>query len=67
MAKRHKGGKIAIKDLNKLLNESYKNKNKTSKTVDNYELDEDLSTDKTKIYRDIINGDIKWLIVAHQI
>ena len=59
MAKRHKGGKIAVKDLNKLLNESYKNKNKTSKTVDNYELDEDLSTDKTKIYRDITNGDIK--------
>ena len=27
MAKRHKGGKIAVKDLNKLLNESYKNKN----------------------------------------
>jgi hypothetical protein len=54
-----KGGKIAVKDLNKLLNESYKSKNKTLDRVDNYELDKDLSTDKTKIYRDITTGEIK--------
>jgi hypothetical protein len=54
-----KGGKIAVKDLNKLLNESYKSKNKTLDRVDNYELDKELSTDKTKIYKDITTGDIK--------
>jgi hypothetical protein len=54
-----KGGKIAIKHLNQLLNESYKNKQNTSERVDNYELDKDLSTDKTKIYRDTETGDIK--------
>jgi hypothetical protein len=58
-AKPRKGGKIAVKDLNKLLNESYKSKNKTLDRVDNYELDKELSTDKTKIYKDITTGDIK--------
>jgi len=57
--KPRKGGKIAIKHLNQLLNESYKNKKNTSERVDNYELDKDLSTDKTKIYRDTETGDIK--------
>ena len=54
-----KGGKIAVKHLNRLLNESYKNKKNTSERVDNYELDKDLSTDKTKIYKDTLTGDIK--------
>ncbi len=55
-----KGGKIAVKNLNTLLNESYKNKDKTEKNINNhYELDEDLSTDKTKVYRDLDNNDIK--------
>ena len=42
-AKPRKGGKIAVKDLNKLLNESYKSKNKTLDRIDNYELDKDLN------------------------
>ena len=54
-----KGGKIAIKNLNILLNESYKNKDKTEKNVNNFVLDEDLSTDKTKVYKDLDNDDIK--------
>jgi hypothetical protein len=57
--RKKKGGKIAVKHLNQLLNESYKNKNKTSDRIDNYELDKDLSTDKTKIYKDTQTGDIK--------
>ena len=32
-----KGGKIAIKHLNQLLNQSYKNKQNTSDKIDNYE------------------------------
>jgi hypothetical protein len=54
-----KGGKIAVKDLGKLLNESYKSKNKTLDKINNYELDKELSTDKTKIYKDITTGEIK--------
>jgi len=54
-----KGGKIAIKNLNILLNESYKNKDKTEKNINNFVLDEDLSTDKTKVYRDLDSDDIK--------
>ena len=60
MVIKKKGGKIAINDLGVLLNESYKSKDKTNKNINNkYELDEDLSTDKTKVYRDLINNDIK--------
>lgn len=45
------GGKIAVKYLNKLLNESYKSKDRTDTNIDDtYYLDNDLSTDKTKIY-----------------
>ena len=52
MVFKKKGGKIAINDLGVLLNESYKSKDKTNKNINNkYELDEDLSTDKTKVYR----------------
>ena len=48
-----KGGKIEVKYLNKLLNESYKGKNNTSANIDDrYILDNDLSTDKTKVYID---------------
>ncbi len=60
MPRNHKGGKIAVKDLNKLLNESYKNIKNTNKNIDGrYILDTDLSTDKTKIYKDTVNNDIK--------
>jgi hypothetical protein len=61
-----KGGKITVNMMGKLLNESYKNKKNTSERVDNYELDKDLSTDKTKIYRDTETV-LKWLIVGHLI
>jgi hypothetical protein len=45
------GGKIEIKYLNKMLNQSYKSKNKTDSNIDDlYYLDNDLSTDKTKVY-----------------
>jgi hypothetical protein len=45
------GGKIEIKYLNKLLNQSYKSKDKTNENIDDiYYLDKELSTDKTKIY-----------------
>jgi hypothetical protein len=43
------------------LNESYKKKDKTEKKINNnYELDEDLSTDKTKVYRDKIVMILRW-------
>jgi hypothetical protein len=46
-----KGGKIAIPILKKMFKESYKNKKKTSSNINNlYYLDNDLSTDKTKVY-----------------
>lgn len=41
------GGKIKVKYLKSLLKQSYKNK---SLNVDNYILDNELSTDKTKVY-----------------
>jgi hypothetical protein len=45
------GGKVAVKYLNKLLKQSYKSKTKTDTNIDNkYYLDNDLSTDKTKVY-----------------
>ena len=45
------GGKIDVKNLGKLLNQSYKKKDKTDASIDDtYILDKDLSTDKTKIY-----------------
>ena len=51
MVKKKDGGKIEAKYLGKLLNESYKKKDKTDTNIDNlYYLDTDLSTDKTKIY-----------------
>lgn len=53
------GGKIEVKYLNKLLNESYKGKNNTSANIDDrYILDNDLSTDKTKVYIDRNTNDI---------
>ncbi len=54
-----KGGKISVNMMGKLLNESYKNKDKTEKNINNFILDEDLSTDKTKVYRDLDSDDIK--------
>ena len=54
------GGKVEVKYLNKLLNESYKGKNKTNTNIDDrYILDNDeLSTDKTKVYIDKNTNDI---------
>jgi len=54
-----KGGKVEVKYLNKLLNESYKGKNKTNTNIDDrYILDNELSTDKTKVYVDKNTNDI---------
>ena len=54
-----KGGKVEVKYLNKLLNESYKSKNKTAANIDDrYILDNELSTDKTKVYIDNNTNDI---------
>jgi len=45
------GGKIAIKHLKSLLEETYNNKGNNSDTIDNtYKLDNELTTDKTKVY-----------------
>ena len=53
-----KGGKITVSAMNKLLNESYKSKNKTAANIDDrYILDNDLSTDKTKVYIDKNTGE----------
>lgn len=53
------GGKIEVKYLNKLLNESYKNKDKTNANIDDrYILDNELSTNKTKVYIDKNSNDI---------
>jgi predicted esterase YcpF (UPF0227 family) len=54
-----KGGKVEVKYLNKLLNESYKGKSNTKANIDDrYILDNELSTDKTKVYIDKITNDI---------
>lgn len=54
-----KGGKVEVKYLNKLLNESYKSKDKTAANIDDrYYLDPELSTDKTKVYVDKNTNDI---------
>ncbi len=54
-----KGGKITVSALNKLLNESYKGKNNTNTNIDDrYILDNELSTDKTKVYVDQKSNDI---------
>ena len=54
-----KGGKISVSSLNKLLNESYKNKDKTNVNIDDrYILDNELSTNKTKVYIDKNTNDI---------
>jgi hypothetical protein len=54
-----KGGKVEVKYLNKLLNESYQSKNKTATNIDDrYYLDPELSTDKTKVYVDKNTNDI---------
>ena len=54
-----KGGKIEVKYLNKLLNESYKSKDKTMANIDDrYYLDPELSTNKTKVYIDKNTNDI---------
>ena len=51
MNKKKDGGKIEVKFLKKLLKQSYKNKDKTDTNIDNkYILDNNLSTDKTKVY-----------------
>ncbi len=53
------GGKIQVKYLNTLLNESYKGKKDTNPNIyDRYILDPELSTDKTKIYVDRNTNDI---------
>ena len=53
------GGKVEVKYLNKLLNESYKSKSKTNTNIDDrYILDNELSTDKTKVYIDKNTNDI---------
>ena len=53
------GGKVEVKYLNKLLNESYKSKGKTNTNIDDrYILDNELSTDKTKVYVDKNTNDI---------
>ena len=53
------GGKVEVKFLNKLLNESYKSKGKTNANIDDrYILDNELSTDKTKVYIDKNTNDI---------
>lgn len=52
------GGKVEVKYLNKLLNESYKSKDKTAANIDDkYILDNELSTDKTKVYIDKNTGE----------
>ena len=57
------GGKIEVKYLNKLLNESYKSKGKTNANIDDrYILDNELSTDKTKVYVDKNTNDIAMII-----
>jgi hypothetical protein len=54
-----KGGKVEVKYLNKLLNQSYQSKNKTAANIDDrYYLDSELSTDKTKVYVDKNTNDI---------
>jgi hypothetical protein len=54
-----KGGKISVSAMNKLLNESYKSKDKTGANIDDrYYLDPELSTDKTKVYIDKNTNDI---------
>lgn len=54
-----KGGKVEVKYLNKLLNQSYKSKDKTAANIDDrYYLDSELSTDKTKVYVDKNTNDI---------
>jgi len=54
-----KGGKVEVKYLNKLLNESYKGKANTNANIDDrYILDNELSTDKTKVYIDKNTNDI---------
>lgn len=53
------GGAVEVKYINKLLNESYKGKNNTNTNIDDrYILDNDLSTDKTKVYVDKNTNDI---------
>ena len=52
-----KGGKIAINYLKSLLNQSYKN-NADENINNKYILDKDLSTKKTKIYKDVDTGDV---------
>ena len=54
-----KGGQVEVKYLNKLLNESYKGKANTNANIDDrYILDNELSTDKTKVYIDKNTNDI---------
>lgn len=46
------GGAILMKHLKTLLNQSYKNKDNDDKNIDNkYFLDEELSSNKTKVYK----------------
>ncbi len=57
-----KGGKIAVSALNKLLQESYKGmKNENPNIEYRYNLDPELSTDKTKVYVDRKTIDITML------
>ena len=53
------GGKVTVSAMNKLLNESYKSKDKTAANIDDrYMLDNELSTVKTKVYVDKNTNDI---------
>ncbi len=53
------GGKVEAQYLIKLLNESYKSKDKTNANIDDrFILDNKLSTDKTKVYIDKNSNDI---------
>ena len=62
------GGKIQVKYLNTLLNESYKEKKNTNPNIDDrYILDPELSTDKTKVYIDKKLMILLWLIEAQAI
>lgn len=57
------GGKVAIPDLNKLLNQTYKSKSNTDNSIGNYNLDNQLSTDKTKVY---INKNTNEIVIANR-
>ena len=54
------GGKLSIKDMKGLLKASYK---KNNKDVNNFEIDNDLSTKKVKVFKD---KDTNQVVVSHR-